>query len=252
MFIILLFIIIGVVIAIGIPLINGIAKPLVNEKRTYNTFRFCCWALLIMFITWPIIGAPTLFEAQCKFATELKISPSIDARNNGYFDKRLDDVKNIDQIIFDNDVGDLISGRISFFESKNKDYFTDTRPFLQYYLDDKSSILCNRFGHKANSKIEFPPGKCLAAKKIDTLQSKYTVSVSGNINIGDGTTKIRSRESDKTLALHRSFALTSILQHMPRRCPYVRIDDTSYSAHIVFTSMVFIDSLGRTKTATVN
>jgi hypothetical protein len=254
MFIIILFIIIIVTVLIGMPLISRLTLPFKNRgnKKILIALKSSLWAMLILLVTWPITVGPALFELQCRFATEVQLSSAIDARGNGYFDERLSiphHIKtHVDFMFFNRDVEDLISGRIAFFESKNlSSSDTDIWPYLRYYLDENTSVTCNKFGLRASPQVKFPEGKCLASAKVDKLKSKYLVSVSGDINIGNGASSFEEISSKRNLAIYRSFARTSFPYGGTSHCPSVRVKNDDYSAHIAFTSIILKDAFGNMK-----
>ena len=249
-----------IVILLSRILINGISRVFVKNSQIGRSYLIVLlWILLLSFATWPISLGPLLFKLNCKLRTEFEITPKIDARNTEYLDELVSNWKirkeNRDGLIITKNVEDLVSGRIAFFEVEQVRRASDKERslrYLRYRLTDIGSPNCSPkafgFSDGQGMKVTGAPGKCIAIEPILAPSSQYIVRASGEIGDLNSTTKIVKIESQKTVAILRSFSFNYFLGFGKSDfCPNIRIAGEDLGAHLGLTKLVFIDKNGHVR-----
>lgn len=239
----------GLILAItglvGWPLINVVVDPLfVDEKsRSARLTKAGVFTALILLVTWPVFLGPLLFKFQCNYMTKLDVSTPVDARSSGYLDDRLSKRSNVetrsDIFYLNRAVDDIEAGRIAFFEKEIP------HGYMRYSLAEAHLGKCDPPNVGANSGRPFAnrpaSTKCIATDVSQTSISRYAIITSGDLNVGDGTTKLVDKLSNNVVGMLRSFSYSFISQGS---CGNVRVAGDDYSGHVNFTKMMFLDSLG--------
>jgi len=261
MFLIGAVIFISLVVLISIPLIRRISQPLeANHPLAARSLRVSLWIGVLSLATWPVGMGSLLFKLNCTYFTKFQITPTVDARNDGYLDERLsmsEYVQNhMDGLFLNKNVEDLVAGRIAFFEMKKpggNPGDNHSLPYLRYSLLEIGSQNCSPkvfgFADGQGLLVTGAPGKCVGIESVPNSKSKYQIHVSGDVNQSDGTTKILETSTGKVVAIFRSFYFSFF--GSGSYCPIVNVEGEADSAHIELTKLVFVDKHGLVRKATL-
>lgn len=239
--------------SIGVFVIPRIVKPLgVRHPIAAKYFSVTVWIVFALAATWPVTMRPMLYKLNCTYLTKFIVEPTIDARTNGYLDTRFVigkyDPNHYDGWLVIRGAKDLQAGRIAFFEAKISETAktqSAASRYLRYSLFEAGSLNCDyqRTGYWTGIRPLNPmpnsPERCLGVEEVEAARSRYEISGDG-FKGQEGTTAILDRETNKVVAIFRSFYNSGFLGVGGEYCP----SPVGNRPHETLTKLVFKDTLG--------
>ena len=242
-----------------------------RRPRLARALRLLGALLILAALSWPFLVGRWIFDAQCKYLAGHKVEHAVDAREEGVFDARLlehRDLYGVPTNYFVNDIAALASGRFKFLEVHSNDadwmqayghrseaewklaYGPSPYPpeYERFFLADEGSRACTSL--RSAQIRALAPGKCLARESADVIKSRYELRVRGyHPHDSATTTRLVDRNSGHIKAVFRSFNHFNPLNFVSGRdgvCP--RYADLGYSPHHELLFMTLLDRTGNVMT----
>lgn len=238
-----------IVVALSCYILILIFKILtISEYRVRRSLKLTLPLVPFIYLTWPFLIGRIIFEIQCSSGTGLYMPQTINASGDGYF--LYNNAKNASTFVPSHPYAhqatwDLISGRISFFETSGKKIFL---------ANNKSRDCTDYLFHESLlNGLKLPDGKCVAETQSHSIESKYEVRGYERGDLED--VKVIDRFTGNkvagyrrvSLAINRPASIRDMARTRKEFCPAG--EPSKLSPIRAITATVFSDSEGKVLSA---